>query len=55
MKEVAQEQFPRDYKDQAGTKYPSKSLVNQDGKKFMEIEVTEYKGLEKLDDSVFKP
>jgi hypothetical protein len=55
MKEVSQEQFYRDYKDQAGIKYPTKSLVNQDGKKFMEIEVTEYKGLEKLDDSVFKP
>jgi hypothetical protein len=54
-KEVAQEQFYRDYKDQAGIKYPTKSLVNQDGKKFMEIEVTEYKGLEKLDDAVFKP
>ena len=36
MKEVAQEQFYRDYKDQAGIKYPTKSLVNQDGKKFME-------------------
>lgn len=55
MKEVAQEQFYRDYKDQAGIKYPTKSLVNQDGKKFMEIEVTDYKALEKLDDSAFKP
>lgn len=55
MKEVSQEQSYSDYKDLAGIKYPTKSLVNQDGKKFMEIEVTEYKGLEKLDDSVFKP
>jgi hypothetical protein len=54
-KEVAQEQFYRDYKEQDGTKHPTKSLVNQDGKKFMEIEVTDYKNLDKLDDSVFKP
>ena len=55
MKEVAQEQFYQDYKEQDGIKYPTKSLVNQDGKKFMKIEVTEYKNLDKLDDSVFKP
>ena len=54
-KEVAQEQIYRDYKDQDGTKFASKSLVNQDGKKFMEIEITEYKPLDKLPDSAFKP
>ncbi|CAN5371376.1 hypothetical protein BH10PLA2_BH10PLA2_27380 [soil metagenome] len=54
-KEVMQEQYYRDYKDQDGTKYAAKSVVMQDDKKFMEIEVTEYKSLEKLDNSVFKP
>lgn len=55
MKEVVQEQFYRDYVTQDGLKYPTKSLVTQDGKKFMVLEVTENKNLEKLDDSVFKP
>jgi hypothetical protein len=54
-KEVTQEQTYRDYKDQDGVKYAAKSVVMQDDKKFMDIEVTEYKSLEKLDNSVFKP
>jgi hypothetical protein len=53
-KEVRQELFFKEYKDLDGTKYPSKSLVIQDGKKFMQLEVTEYKVSEKLDSSVFK-
>ena len=54
-KEVAQEQTYRDFKEQDGIKYPTKSMVSQDGKKFMEIEMVEYKCLEKLDNSAFKP
>jgi hypothetical protein len=54
-KEVSQEQFYRDYKSQDGNTYPTKSVVLQDDKKFMELEVTEYKNLEKLDESAFKP
>ncbi len=54
-KEVAQEQSYSDYKDQDGIKYATKSLVLQDGKKFMELEVTEYKVMEKLDAAAFKP
>jgi hypothetical protein len=54
-KEVAQEQSYKDYKEQDGIKYATKSLVLQDGKKFMQVEVTEYKVMEKLDSAVFKP
>jgi hypothetical protein len=53
-KEVAQEMYFKDFKDLDGAKYPSKSVVNQDGKKFMQLEVTEYKLSEKLDNAVFK-
>ena len=53
-KEVTQELFFTEYKDLDGTKYPSKSRVIQDGKKFMQLEITEYKVAEKLDNSVFK-
>ena len=52
-KEVSQEIFFKDYKDLDGTKYPSKSLVTQDGKKVIQLETTEYKVSEKLDNSVF--
>ena len=54
-KEVGNELFFREYKEQDGIKYPAKSLVLQDGKKFMQLEVTDYKALEKLDNSVFNP
>ena len=53
-KDVSQEQIYTDYKTVDGNSYPAKSLVMQDGKKFMELE-TEYKSLDKLDDSAFKP
>ena len=53
-KEVNQELFFKEYKDLDGTKYPSKTVVTQDGKKVMQLEVTEYKVSEKLDSSVFK-
>ncbi len=55
MKEVDQEQSYRDFKTKDGLKYPTKSQVTQDGKKFMDLEVTENKNLKKLEDSVFQP
>jgi hypothetical protein len=54
MQEVNQEKFYSDYKDFDGLKRPTKVTVNRDGKKFMDVEVTELKNLEKLDDSVFQ-
>jgi hypothetical protein len=54
MQEINQEKFYSDYKDFDGIKRPTKVVVNRDGKKFMEVEVTELKNLEKLDDSVFQ-
>jgi hypothetical protein len=54
MQEVNAETFYRDYKDVSGVKQPMKVLVKHDGKKYMDVEVTEVKLLEKLDDSLFK-
>jgi hypothetical protein len=54
-KDVARENIYQDYTEQDGIKYAKKSLVFQEGKKFMQLEVTEYKALEKLDNSVFNP
>jgi hypothetical protein len=51
--EVTQEVIVREYHVVEGRKMPKKSLVNRDGKKFMEMEVTEAKLLEKFDDSEF--
>jgi len=53
MKEVARESYPSDYKEMDGLKYPSKMLMNQDGKKLLDLEVTELKFLDKVDDSTF--
>ena len=55
MKEVSREQFYRDYKEQGESKYAAKSQINQDGKKYMVLELTEYKAFEKLDNAVFNP
>jgi hypothetical protein len=53
-KEVTQEKLLSGYKDTDGFKAPSKMLVNNDGKKFMEIEITEMTLLETpLEASVF--
>src|SRR5207249_1792438 len=51
--EVKQEIFLSDYKEVQGMKRPTKTVMNNDGKKFMESTVTEQKYLEKLDDKDF--
>jgi hypothetical protein len=51
--EQSQESIFDDYKDVEGVKRPYKVLINRDGKKFVEGEVTEMKLLEKIEDSVF--
>jgi hypothetical protein len=42
-----------DYKDQDGLKVPMKVSTKQDGKDFVEMTVTEYKPVDKLDDQLF--
>jgi len=51
--EVSEERIVQEYQDVNGMKTAKKVLVNRDGKKFMEIEVTEVQFLDKLDDSTF--
>lgn len=51
--EVSQETLYADYKEADGLPYPAKVTVKQDGKPFMDMEITENKPAEKLDDSVF--
>jgi hypothetical protein len=53
FQEVNQEIVFSDYKDVDGLKRPMKMVVSQDGKKIMDIEVTEIKFVDKLDDSEF--
>jgi hypothetical protein len=53
--EYTRETYFRAYKDANGLKNPTKVLINRDGKKYVEMELTEIKNLEKLDDSVFEP
>jgi outer membrane lipoprotein-sorting protein len=52
-KEVTEETFYRDYKDVGGVKVPMKVVVHHDGKKYLEMEITEYRFPDKLDDSEF--
>lgn len=54
LREVNQEVYMSDYKDYDGLKRPSKSLIHQEGKKVMELEVLEAKFPEKIDDSEFQ-
>ena len=52
--EVDNESFYRGYKDVQGVKQPMKLEVKQDGKKFIDAEVTEVKLGEKAEDGTFK-
>jgi hypothetical protein len=52
-KEVTEETFYSNYKDVSGVKVPMKVVVHHDGKKHLEMEMTEYRFLDKLDDSEF--
>jgi outer membrane lipoprotein-sorting protein len=51
--EQTQETIYSDYKEFGGVKHPAKMVINRDGKKFVEGEITEFEPKEKLDDSVF--
>jgi negative regulator of sigma E activity len=53
--EVAQEKIYSDYKELLpGLKMSSKQIVNNDGKRYMELEMTEVTAVERHDDSMFK-
>jgi hypothetical protein len=53
QQEVTEEKIFTDYKEKEGLPRPNKVLMNRDGKKFLELEFTEIKLLDKLDDSTF--
>ena len=43
-----------DYREANGLKYPTKTLVNQNGKRYLENETTEFKPLQKVDSREFQ-
>lgn len=51
--DVVQEMIMSDYKDVQGLKKPMKTVMNNDGKKFMESTTTSTELLEKIDDKEF--
>jgi outer membrane lipoprotein-sorting protein len=52
--EVAEERIMKDYKKFEGVLQPTRIVVNRDGKKFVEIEFSDMKYGDKLDDSAFE-
>jgi hypothetical protein len=52
-KEQTQEEILKGYKEVSGVLHPMKILINRDGQKYVEGEVTEIEFKEKIDDSVF--
>jgi outer membrane lipoprotein-sorting protein len=53
QQEVGEERIFGDYKDFEGRKRPTKVTMNREGKKFIEMEITDVKIVDKLDDSTF--
>lgn len=53
MKEAAFETIYSDFKDFNGLKHASKAIINQDGKKYMELEFTQITPLDKIDPKEF--
>ena len=51
--EVTQEKFIIGYRDTDGLKAGARVVIHKDGKEFMDIEITETKMFEKLDDATF--
>jgi outer membrane lipoprotein-sorting protein len=51
--EQTQEAIYSDHKDVDGVKHPMKVVINRDGKKYVDLEVTEIERKDKIDDSVF--
>jgi outer membrane lipoprotein-sorting protein len=53
QQEVTEETFFSDYKKIDGVNVPMKHLVHHDGKKYLELEVTEYSFVDRIDDAEF--
>ena len=53
MKEAKYEVIYSDPKEMGGVKHPTKAVVHIDGQKFMELEITELKPLDKVDPKEF--
>jgi hypothetical protein len=51
--EFSEEKFYGDLKEVGGVKVPHKLTIKRDGKVYLESEITEYKPVEKVDDSQF--
>jgi hypothetical protein len=52
-KEFTQETLYSEYKEVDGVPVAHKFIMNRDGKPFLELEMSDYKAHEKLDDSTF--
>jgi outer membrane lipoprotein-sorting protein len=52
-KEMTQEVFQSDFKEIDGVKHAMKTVLKRDGKLFVEVEWSEIRPAEKLDDSIF--
>jgi hypothetical protein len=52
-KEFKQETFYSDHKEVSGVQVPMKIVIDRDGKKYIDVEVTEIEPKEKLDASLF--
>jgi hypothetical protein len=52
--ELTQTTFYSEYKDFQGTRHPTHLVIDRDGKKFSDTQVTEIQLLEKVDDSTFE-
>jgi hypothetical protein len=53
MQEVTEETTITEYQDSDGRKVAKKTIINHDGKKYVEVEITEIKFLDKFDASEF--
>lgn len=51
--EVAQEMILSDYTDKDGYKTPQKLVMNREGKKFLDKETTDFRVVDRIDESVF--
>jgi hypothetical protein len=54
MQEVTQESTYSNFKDMGGIKHAGKAIIKHDGEKLMELEITEFKILDKVDTKVFE-
>lgn len=52
-KEFTQETLYSDYKEVGGVRHPMKQVINRDGQKYVENEITEFETKDKIDDGQF--